>query len=602
MGLVETKHRNSFNRRVRRMWGCDEYEWCEALASESYSRGIIAIWDPDWFSVSQRFVGNRWIILEGQLVNKNFNCCVGFIYGPNDRVGRSQMFDSLKLIFSNIGKPILLLGDFNEVVHPSERAGVFRYEASMRDFVDWINDLHFIDLPLHGIKFTWARGNSQSKLDRCLCHNEWLVNFPEMRLEGITKGASDHNPLVLSLEDKLNWGPKPLRCYDSWFLHPNFREFVLKEWRNLPNLSLFNKLKALKCPLKVWSKENFGSMDCKIFKLEMAVHDLQKLGESRPLNEVECARLRASQNHLQAWLIRRERIWRQRARSYGFSLKDHNTKFFHASTLVRRKKNEIVQLQIGNNLISGVHNLKKEVFDYFEKRFSQDDLPEFDFDIGTHARISDEQARFLEAMPSREEVKEAVWACGIDKSPGFDGFNFKFIREMWEEIKEDIYEFVIRFLESGNEARAVNVTWVTLIPKIKNPLSIEDFRPISMVGALYKIVSKLLSIRLKVVLAPLIDESQSAFVRDRQILDGVLIANEAIGWLKRKKIPGALLKLDFQKAYDSVRWSFLQSVMSKMGFGRKWIKWIMTCVSTASLSIILNGSPLKPLKMERGLR
>ena len=90
---------------------------------------------------------------------------------------------------------------------------------------------------------------------------------------------------------------------------------------------------------------------------------------------------------------------------------------------------------------------------------------------------------------------------------------------------------------------------------------------------------------------------------NRQILDGVLIANESIRWLKKKKkITGSLIKLDFQKAYDSVNWSFLKLVMEKLGFGRKWIRWIMNCVSSASISILLNGSPLKPFKMEKGLR
>ena len=103
-------------------------------------------------------------------------------------------------------------------------------------------------------------------------------------------------------------------------------------------------------------------------------------------------------------------------------------------------------------------------------------------------------------------------------------------------------------------------------------------------------------------MATLIDESQSAFVANRQILDGVLIANESIRWLKKRKIPGTLIKLDFQKAYDSVNWNFLKQVMEKLGFGRRWIRWIMDCVSTASMSILLNGSPLKPFKMEKGLR
>ncbi|XP_057518489.1 uncharacterized protein LOC130799411 [Amaranthus tricolor] len=167
----------------------------------------------------------------------------------------------------------------------------------------------------------------------------------------------------------------------------------------------------------------------------------------------------------------------------------------------------------------------------------------------------------------REEVKKAVWACGIDKAPGFDRYNFKFIREMWEVIKDEIYESVMEFFIAGHSVRHLNVTWVTLIPKVENPTSIEDYMPISMT------------------------------------LDGVLIVNESLRWLnKKKKIPGTLIKLDFQKAYDSVNWSFLELVMEKLGFGRKWIRWIMNCVSTASMSILLNGSPLQPFKMEKGLR
>lgn len=204
LAMVETKHRHSFARRVRRIWGRDEYEWCESLASDTSSGGIIAIWDPENFSVSQRFTNERWIILEGCLKEVSFNCCVGIVYGPNDREGRRLMYESLKQLVQSINKPLVLLGDFNEVLHPSERLGQFRYDSSMRDFLEWIQDLNLIDVPLHGVKFTWGRNESQSRLDRCLCVDEWFTNFPEMRLEGLKRGASDHNPILLSFDKVTN--------------------------------------------------------------------------------------------------------------------------------------------------------------------------------------------------------------------------------------------------------------------------------------------------------------------------------------------------------------------------------------------------------------
>lgn len=72
------------------------------------------------------------------------------------------MYDSLKALTQSINKPLLLLGDFNEILHPGERIGQFKYNLSMNEFLEWIYDLYLIDIPLHGIKFTWGRNSSQS--------------------------------------------------------------------------------------------------------------------------------------------------------------------------------------------------------------------------------------------------------------------------------------------------------------------------------------------------------------------------------------------------------------------------------------------------------
>ena len=184
---------------------------------------------------------------------------------------------------------------------------------------------------------------------------------------GLQRSVSDHNPLLLTLETYRNWGPKPFRTYDVWFSHPKFKFFLINEWQNIPNVSLHNKLKFLKAPLRTWRKENFDLMDNKISKLKAVIHGLERISDERELSNMERARLNAANSFLNLWLIRRERIWRQRARTYGFNMKDHNTKFFDASTIFKRKKNEIVQTNINGRAVHGVANLKSEIGEHFAK-------------------------------------------------------------------------------------------------------------------------------------------------------------------------------------------------------------------------------------------
>ncbi|GKB37421.1 putative RNA-directed DNA polymerase, eukaryota, reverse transcriptase zinc-binding domain protein [Tanacetum coccineum] len=104
------------------------------------------------------------------------------------------------------------------------------------------------------------------------------------------------------------------------------------------------------------------------------------------------------------------------------------------------------------------------------------------------------------------------------------------------------------------------------------------------------------------VIPSIISPNQSAFISGRQILDGCLIANEIINMAKLEGHKLLLFKVDFEKAFDSVNWNFLHDIMVQMGFRIKWRKWISSCLSSASISVFLNGSPSKEFRMERGLR
>jgi len=99
-----------------------------------------------------------------------------------------------------------------------------------------------------------------------------------------------------------------------------------------------------------------------------------------------------------------------------------------------------------------------------------------------------------------------------------------------------------------------------------------------------------------------IDESQPAFLKSRDMLDSVLLANEVVEDLRRKKSPGVCMKVDYEKAYDSVRWSFLYDMLLRLGFHSTWVKWVRGCLESATVSVLVNGSPTEEFKPSRGLR
>ena len=139
-----------------------------------------------------------------------------------------------------------------------------------------------------------------------------------------------------------------------------------------------------------------------------------------------------------------------------------------------------------------------------------------------------------------------------DKAPGPDKFPMAFFQVCWDIIRCDIMEVIRYFHARGTFATSLNATFLTLIPKKPEAVEVKDFRPISLVGGVYKIVSKVLANRLKSVLPILISTSQNAFIQGRQILDSVLIANEVLDSRLKQGQLGVLCKLDIEKAYDHV--------------------------------------------------
>ncbi|GJW29733.1 RNA-directed DNA polymerase, eukaryota, reverse transcriptase zinc-binding domain protein [Tanacetum coccineum] len=167
------------------------------------------------------------------------------------------------------------------------------------------------------------------------------------------------------------------------------------------------------------------------------------------------------------------------------------------------------------------------------------------------------------------------WVTDGDENSRFfdgpDGFTFKFIKKQWDVIKDDIFAYVKEFELTSFIPRGCNSSFITLIPKVDDPLVISDFRPISLIGCQYKILAKVLANHLAHVISSVISEVQMAFIKGRQIIDGPLIVDEIISWAKKHKKRLMFLKIS----------SFLNSAFA---------------------SVLINGSPTKEFKVKKGLR
>ena len=190
------------------------------------------------------------------------------------------------------------------------------------------------------------------------------------------------------------------------------------------------------------------------------------------------------------------------------------------------------------------------------------------------------------------------------KAPRSDNMPPLFYQHYWGLISEDVSQSVLNFLNSASLPEHLNRTFITLIPKKKNPEHASEFRPISLCNVLYKIFSKVLVNRLKRILPKIITEHQSAFTKSRLISDNILVAFESLHSMQKHngKDGFMAIKLNMSKAYDRVEWPYLEAVMRKMGFNDKWIKLLMLCVTTVSYSILVNGEPKGLIHPSRGIR
>jgi hypothetical protein len=160
----------------------------------------------------------------------------------------------------------------------------------------------------------------------------------------------------------------------------------------------------------------------------------------------------------------------------------------------------------------------------------------------------------------------------------------------------------LNFWDEQLDIKRLNFGVITLVPKLKEANTIKQYRPICLLNVDYKIFTKVLTNRLVPVAQKVIGKNQTGFVKGRNILEGVVVLHEVMHELQRSKARGLVLKINFEKAYDRVRWDFLEKVMQGRNFPNKWINWVMSTVKGGKVCINVNGERSDYFRTFRGLR
>ncbi|GKA94146.1 RNA-directed DNA polymerase, eukaryota, partial [Tanacetum coccineum] len=511
------------------------------------------------------------------------------IYAPQDLCEKRMLWNYLHEVLSRWQGEAIVMGDFNEVRFPSERH----------------------DIPLGGFSFMWVvkDATKMSKLDRFLVSEGLLFNYPAMSGLILVRHLSYHRPIILR-ECDVNYGPIPFKMFHSWFDIEGFEQLVKDSWHNdvvvdLNEMScLKKKFQMLKKKIKIWVQQNRVKANDKRKEIQEKLHNIDKQIDQEGGQEDLLNSRRDLWKDLRDLDALREKDLVQKAKVKWAIEGDENSKYFHGIINKKRHQMAIRGVSVNGEWVMDPPKVKQEFFQHFANRFSSCLSHRIRFlnDEVFPVSLNKHQHDMLEEEVTDVEIKKAVWDCGRNKSPGPDGFTFEFIRKFWEVIGGDVCRAVKCFFRSGSFPKGCNPSFIALIPKVNDAKFVKDFRPISLIGCQYKIVGKILANRLSSVIGSLVSKEQSAFIRGRQILDGPMILSEVIDWCNQKKRKAMIFKVDFEKAYDSVRWDFLDMILYRFGFGDTWRGWIKGCLVSSSASILVNGSPTQEFCFEQGLR
>ncbi|KAF8089111.1 hypothetical protein N665_0518s0036 [Sinapis alba] len=485
------------------------------------------------------------VLLEEE--TEEFLC--SFVYAENTVERRKELWGDIKShqdspMFRN--KEWVIVGDFNEILEGEEHStyqDVGLSTPGMRDFENTVQYCSLSDLGYQGPKFTWCNKRDEGiickKLDRILVNEVWLDHRAQSYGIFESGGCSDHLRGRFHLKAE---------AVDT---QPLFQ--------STSALFCFSKyLKALKPLVRTLSKEKLGALTKKVKEAHLDLCAKQEKLLEAPTPEYIIAERVAAERWQRVSDIE-EKLLKQRSKLHWLQVGDRNNKVFHNAAKIRETRNAIREIRCPTgNVATSQEDIKKEAERFFSDflSFEPTDLQEItvtELQEILPFRCTEGDRNMLTRTVTEEEIREVVFKMPSNKSPGPDGFTTEFFKSSWSIIAKDFTTAVQSLFSKGFLPKSLNATILALIPKKDSVQEMRDYMPISCCNVLYKVISKIIANRLKGTLPQCIAYNQSAFVKDRLLVENLLLATEIVkDYHKEDVSPRCAMKIDIAKAFDSI--------------------------------------------------
>ena len=546
------------------------------------------------------------------------------LYGPNtDSVNYFEILE--KYLKENEDKTFIIGGDFNTIIDTEldkKNGRTDTHKLCRNKLSCIIDEFDLVDIwrSKHpsSKKYTWHSSSKPPifcRLDYFLISDNLINNV--ISCEQGTSYRSDHSPVILNVNlTNIDRGPGYFKLNNSFILDNEYQEGIRK---SITETTTFNENAN---PNTLWEliKGSIRNETIKYGTKKKKENNNQEIKLKQDIENIEnninntlCninlddlkQELDIKKTELNELIDHKMEGHILRAKAQIIEEGEKNSQYF-ANLEKKKAENKVIKrLSVNNNIITEQKDILKEKMKFYQKLYSKHNqtnskIEFFDNNIN---KLNNIEQNTCDGLLNEEECKIALKEMKNNKSPGSDGITTEFYKIFWNDIKKFYINSLNHSYQCGALTELQNQSIISLIPKSDKDTSIlENWRPISLLNVDYKIKTKTIANRFKKVLPKLIHDSQTGFLRGRNINENIRTIFEILDYVEEKDIPGLIFFSDFEKAFDSINHDYLFKSLKHFNFSEDFIKWIKLFYSNARSCVTNNGFLSPFFSIQRGVR